>query len=71
MKTYNEYKPTQYDWLGSIPSQWRWLYLSQSCDEQDIKNTGNTVSNVLSLSYGQIIRKKNIDFGLSPKDYGT
>ena len=68
---YSTYRPTEYDWLGSIPSAWRWVYLSQSCNEQSIKNIGNAVSNVLSLSYGQIIKKKNIDFGLSPKDYGT
>jgi type I restriction enzyme S subunit len=71
MMQYNKYKETEYKWLGKIPSHWRWLYLSQTCREQDIKNTDNIVKNVLSLSYGQIIRKKNIDFGLSPKDYGT
>ena len=71
MKIYNDYISTEYDWLGSIPVHWKWLYLSQICSEQNIKNTGNIEKNVLSLSYGQIIRKKNIDFGLSPKDYGT
>jgi len=69
--SYLSYKTTEYDWLGYIPSTWRWLYLSQSCYEQSIKNIGNVESNVLSLSYGHIVPKKNIDFGLSPKDYGT
>lgn len=68
---YSTYKTTDYNWLGDIPFSWRWLYLSQTCDEQGLKNVGNTESNVLSLSYGNIIRKKNIDFGLSPKDYGS
>jgi type I restriction enzyme S subunit len=68
---YSEHKATEYEWVGSIPKHWKWLYLSQVCAEQDIKNTGNIEKNVLSLSYGQIMKKKNIDFGLAPKDYGT
>ena len=71
MTTCYTYKSTEYNWLGDIPSSWRWLYLSQACNEQCVKNTDNIESNILSLSYGHIIRKKNIDFGLSPKDYNT
>lgn len=69
MKPYESYKETTYEWLPSIPKHWNWLYLSQVSSEQQIKNKDETETNVLSLSYGNIIRKKNIDFGLVPKDY--
>lgn len=69
MNAYPTYKPTEYKWLGDIPSHWEWLFLSQACYPQEVKNTGNTEGNVLSLSYGRIIRKKDINFGLVPKDY--
>jgi type I restriction enzyme S subunit len=69
LKGYREYKETVYDWLLQIPSHWKWIYLSQSCNEQKIKNSDNKENIVLSLSYGNIIRKKDINFGLVPKEY--
>ncbi|GHU88787.1 hypothetical protein FACS189476_06510 [Spirochaetia bacterium] len=69
MKPYDEYKATNYDWLPQIPAHWKWVYLSQTCKEQCVKNTKRNVNTVLSLSYGNIIRKKNINFGLVPEDY--
>jgi type I restriction enzyme, S subunit len=71
VKPYDRYKRTGLFWLDTIPLHWNWLYLSQVCKEQQIKNFDNLESNVLSLSYGNIIRKKNIDFGLVPKEYNT
>lgn len=71
MKGYEEYKETEYEWLGCIPAHWGWLHLSQVSREQNIKNTGNAETNVLSLSYGRIVRKRNLSFGLVPKDYAT
>jgi type I restriction enzyme S subunit len=71
LKPYEKYQNTEYDWLGPIPTHWQWLYLSQICTEKQIKNTGNIEKNVLSLSYGKIVPRKNIDFGLAPKDYAS
>ena len=69
LKGYREYKETNYDWLPQVPFHWEWIYLSQSCKEQNIKNSDKKENQVLSLSYGNIIRKKDINFGLVPKEY--
>jgi type I restriction enzyme S subunit len=59
------------EWYGSLRSDWEDRYLSQTCDKQCNKNAGNQEENVLSLSYGQIIRKKNKYAGLMPSDFST
>lgn len=56
-------------WLGMIPDHWRMVYLWQICRENREINKDNREHNVLSLSHGNIIRKKDIDYGLVPKDY--
>ena len=56
-------------WLGKIPEHWDLVYLWQICNEQRVINKENQESNVLSLSHGNIIRKKDKNFGLVPKDY--
>lgn len=71
MKPYPEYKPTGLAWLPEIPKHWDWIMLSQIATEQCNKNAERTERNVLSLSYGRIIQKKNLFAGLSPQDYGT
>ena len=68
-ESYSAYNDVNYDWLGSIPAHWQWLYLSQVSDEQQVKNTGLAEKRVLSLSYGNIIRKANVDSGLVPASY--
>jgi type I restriction enzyme S subunit len=69
LKGYGEYKNTNHDWLPQIPAHWKWVYLSQSCKEQCVKNSEGKNDKVLSLSYGNIIIKKDINFGLVPKEY--
>lgn len=59
------------EWYGVLPNNWQDRYLSQMCNEQCDKNIGNQEDNVLSLSYGQIIRKKNKYGGLAPADFAT
>lgn len=71
MKPYPDYKPTGLAWLPEIPKHWDWIMLSQIATEQCNKNAERTECNVLSLSYGRIIQKKNLFAGLSPQDYGT
>ena len=71
MKKYEKYKPSAYDWLSDIPTHWQELFIQQISREQKNKNENNIVNLVLSLSYGNIIRKKNIDAGLVAKDLST
>jgi type I restriction enzyme, S subunit len=68
---YEEYKIGEYDWLPEIPAHWQQLYIQQVSHEQKNKNIGMRENLVLSLSYGQIIRKKNVDAGLVAKDLST
>lgn len=71
LRPYDEYKETGVFWLDYIPNGWDWRYLSQIAGERCLKNRAGLEDNVLSLSYGNIIRKKNIDFGLVPKEYSN
>ena len=71
MKTYESMKSSSVFWLGMIPEHWEERFLEQTCHEKCIKNIGNTESNVLSLSYGYIIKKKNVYSGLVAKDFST
>mgnify|MGYP002525373154 CR=1 FL=1 len=64
-----EMKESGNKWLGMIPAHWKLVYLWQICRENREINKDNREHNVLSLSHGNIIRKKDIDYGLVPKDY--
>ena len=66
---YEEYKQTNVFWLPEIPAAWEWLLLSQTAKEQCIKKPQGAAFNVMSLSYGSVIRKRNIDAGLVPANY--
>lgn len=68
---YKDYKRPAYEWLPDIPHHWHELFIQQVSHEQKNKNTGNIEGLVLSLSYGNIIRKKNVDAGLVAKDLST
>lgn len=71
MKQYEEYKKTGLTWLPEIPQNWKWRFLSQVAQEQTIRKPAGEVYPILTLTYGEIKRKKNIDSGLVPADYGT
>lgn len=71
MKEYGEYQPSVYPWLHSIPAHWEEKLLQNICVPKCKKNDRNRVTNVLSLSYGRIIRKQNIYAGLVAKDFST
>ena len=68
---YQDYKRPAYEWLPDIPHHWQELFIQQVSHEQKNRNTGNIEHLVLSLSYGNIIRKKNVDAGLVAKDLST
>ena len=69
MKRYEKYKASRVAWLGEIPEHWEERFLEQVCREKCEKNFGNRENNVLSLSYGHVIRKHNIYGGLVAKDF--
>lgn len=63
---------TQIPWVGDVPSEWRVAPLFSLCTERKRKNTGNGEGNVLSLSYGRIVRRDVAsNFGLLPESFET
>ena len=69
MKRYDSYKDSGVKWLGKIPSHWALMPGFAIFKENKNKNTDLLEKTVLSLSYGKIILKKDIDEGLVPADY--
>lgn len=58
------------DWIGKIPSHWKTASISTITDENKIKNSDLSEKNLLSLSYGKIIRKDiDLAFGLLPASF--
>lgn len=71
-KVYEQYKDIQGNWLSQIPSHWQTAFLSSLFDEHKQKNTGMINTNLLSLSYGRIIKKDiNGKSGLLPESFET
>ena len=64
-------KATNIPWLKEIPEHWECIKLKKFCQDNKEKNKGNIESCVLSLSYGNIIVKKNVNFGLVPENYDS
>lgn len=71
MERYSEYKDSGVKWLGEIPSHWEVVRGLAVFSENKNKNTQLENSIVLSLSYGKIIVKKDIDSGLVPEEYSS
>lgn len=69
MATYDTYKDSGIKWLGKIPSHWEVLPGKAIFSENKNKNKNNTESFVLSLSYGSIIPKRDVNEGLVPDNY--
>lgn len=65
-----EMKDSGVEWLESIPETWNLLQLGSLFSEHKHKNIGMQSSNLLSLSYGKIIRKDiNTTDGLLPESF--
>ena len=62
-------KATNIPWLPEIPEHWSCVKLKAFCKDNKEKNKGNIESCVLSLSYGNVIVKQNVNFGLVPDNY--
>ena len=71
-ETYSSYKDSGIDWLGSIPSEWDLLPAMRFIQESKIKNEGMIEDQVLSLSYGNIVKKSSEQLtGLVPESFET
>lgn len=71
-KVYDRYKSSPEKWLPQIPAHWQTVFLSSLFDEHKQKNVGMISTNLLSLSYGRIIRKDiNGKSGLLPESFET
>jgi type I restriction enzyme, S subunit len=69
---YPAYKDSAVAWLGSVPAQWVVQPLFSVATECDQPNEGMTEANLLSLSYGSIVRKDiNNNDGLLPDSFST
>ena len=67
-----EMKDSRVEWIGNTPKHWDDLSLSQCVFEQCISNKDVHHQNLLSLSYGQIVRKDiNKTDGLLPSSFDT
>ena len=65
-----EMKDSGIEWIGEIPKEWDTLFAFQVFEQVKNKNTGLIESNLLSLSYGKIIRKSiDTTFGLLPESF--
>src|SRR5574344_1848290 len=59
-------------WIGMVPEHWESRSLSQIASEQNLPNKGMINDNLLSLSYGRIIRKSmDSANGLLPASFET
>ena len=65
-------KESGIDWIGQIPEEWEVDFVNHIFEEHKQKNKGNKEKNLLSLSYGHIIRKSiDTSFGLLPESFDT
>lgn len=72
MKRYDTYTESGISWIGKIPSHWEMRKLSQLSLLHFKSNKDIQHQNLLSLSYGRIIRKDvNTTSGLLPTSYNT
>ncbi len=65
-----EMKDSGVEWIGEIPKEWGVCPLLAFANERKNKNSSLEVDNLLSLSYGKIIKKDiNSTEGLLPESY--
>lgn len=67
-----EMKDSGIEWIGRIPKTWNILPLYMLFSERKNRNSRGKETNLLSLSYGRIIRKNiNTNIGLLPESFNT
>jgi type I restriction enzyme S subunit len=71
-RRYTTTKPSSAPWIAMIPDHWNEKPLLAVSRERKTKNTGMKEDNLLSLSYGNIVRKDiNTPTGLLPESFET
>ncbi|MFM6456943.1 MAG: restriction endonuclease subunit S, partial [Planktothrix sp.] len=72
MKRYPNYKDSGVEWLGEIPEHWQVMPAFSVFKEQCLRNKNLVEKNLLSLSYGRIIKKDfESNYGLLPESFET
>lgn len=60
------------EWIGEVPEHWEVRRINDIAIQNKTKNSSLVETNLLSLSYGRIIRKDfNTSFGLLPESFET
>ena len=71
-KAYPEYRDSEIEWVGDIPNSWKVTPLFSVASTDVEKNDDGNENNVLSLSFGKIIRRDVEDnHGLLPESFNT
>ncbi|ENO8810608.1 TPA: restriction endonuclease subunit S [Photobacterium damselae] len=71
-QAYPEYKDSGIEWVGDIPNEWYVKPTFSLFDSAVTKNIDGLETNVLSLSYGKIIKRDvEKNFGLLPESFNT
>ena len=71
-QTYTEFKGSGIEWIGPVPDHWGIKPLFGVASTESLKNETGEKTNVLSLSYGNIIRRDvEKNFGLLPESFNT
>lgn len=69
---YTEYKSSGVEWLGEVPIHWSTAPLLRVARERSESNAGMVENNLLSLSYGNIVKKDiTANDGLLPESFET
>ncbi len=69
---YSAYKDSGIPWVGDVPKDWEVNPVLAFANERKVKNTLGEETNVLSLSYGNIIQRDvESNFGLLPESFNT
>jgi len=71
-RKYPEFKDSKIEWVGEIPSWWDVKPLFSTVITDTEKNVNGYETNVLSLSYGNIVKRDvEANFGLLPESFNT
>lgn len=63
---------SEIDWIAEAPAAWKTAPISMVADENKAKNADLSEKNLLSLSYGRVIRKDiDLAFGLLPTSFDS
>ena len=69
---YETYQDSQVSWLNEVPTHWQVEFGKKYLKPKNVKNIGNHIKTVLSLSYGKIVIKPAEKLqGLVPKSFET